>query len=915
MPSHLPRVLLAALAALSLFSLAAPAAEPMRLKEETRPLWSRSHERFIRQWLVLSEIPLAGAANGFDTDFLADAGGEAGIRPVANAPLRLADGTDLKWRPVVSWGDAIDLSSGPGIKRDLVGYAFTTISRRDDGKALLSIGSDEGVQVWVNGTRVLDRRDARQLNFDQDQVEVDLKAGDNTVLVKLEQHTGPWAFAARVLERGALVPRVQEIGPSFFESSPSALVLKTDVSADRADHEKVTVQAVAAGGKVVFESAVARGDMVRLDASGWPDGAYEIRCETRKLDHSLAAVHLPWFKGDSLAAARALVSAAATADAADPRGQTIKMLADMVLDRLGGNLDAATGNPWWVIHSPLMEFEELQLESAGAATARERPYGFYRLAWRDEIDDSPQFSRVYLPGRYDREKKWPLVLRIHGYNPANPPYVRWWSVDARHAMADTEYAGGQGVIYMEPHGRGNAFYLGLGDLDVVRAIKAAQEKFSVDPDRIYLEGDSMGGWGTWNVGTRHPDLFAAIAPIYGGVDYHSTLTEDQLAALNPLDRFLLEKNSSWAMADSLLNVPIFVRHGDVDPAVNVDFSRYGVRLLQRWGYNIRYHEQPGYAHEDMGTFAANIEWFLQQRRVASPTHVRLRTTELRNAAAYWVALESFARADRFMTVDAEIAGPNLIRLDTQNVTALTLTPGELVDATKPVKIVWNGEPQSVTAAEGRLALRSADAKDLRHGKNAAIAGPISDVINTPFAIVAGTVAANAAMKQACDRQLAALVDSWTRWQLHAPRVFKDTEISDEDAARYSLILIGGADANLLARRLANRIPLELGYDYVRIGKHSFNARDARVQFIYPNPLNPARYAVILAATSAKAMDTLVPSSLRSNSFDFTIETGPAAPEPGFLPAPSGPADNLVARGWFDAQWQFDTAYIGKETPR
>jgi dipeptidyl aminopeptidase/acylaminoacyl peptidase len=148
------------------------------------------------------------------------------------------------------------------------------------------------------------------------------------------------------------------------------------------------------------------------------------------------------------------------------------------------------------------------------------------------------------------------VVKLHGYNPANPEYVRWWGVDSRHhVLADTEYNGHQGVIYVEPHGRGNTQYLGIGDQDVVRVIQLAKERFHIDEDRVYLTGDSMGGWGTWNVGTRHPDLFAAIAPIFGGVDYHSQFSEEALAKLTPLAGYFQEKQSSWSMAESLLNVP------------------------------------------------------------------------------------------------------------------------------------------------------------------------------------------------------------------------------------------------------------------------------------------------------------------------------------------------------------------------
>ena len=170
---------------------------------------------------------------------------------------------------------------------------------------------------------------------------------------------------------------------------------------------------------------------------------------------------------------------------------------------------------------------------------------------------------------------------------ANPVYWDWWSADNR-GYVHRDYAGHGDVIYIEPHGRGNTQYLGMGDTDVLRCLSEAKRLFAVDEDRVYLTGDSMGGWGTWNVATRHPDLFAAIAPVFGGVDYHSELTEEQLAALDPVERFWQDKRSSWSMADSLINMPVYVHHGDADAAVNVEWSRYGVRMLQRWGYDVRY---------------------------------------------------------------------------------------------------------------------------------------------------------------------------------------------------------------------------------------------------------------------------------------------------------------------------------------
>ena len=437
---------------------------------------------------------------------------------------------------------------------------------------------------------------------------------------------------------------------------------------------------------------------------------------------------------------------------------------------------------------------------------------------------------------------------------------------------------------------------------MVRAIRLAKERFSVDEERVYLVGDSMGGWGTWNVATRHPDLFAAIAPIYGGADYHSQYTEETLAKLTPLERFLADKHeSSWAMAESLLNVPILVHHGDVDRSVNVDYSRYGVRLLERWGYNVRYLELPGYGHEELSVMTRVIDWFLQHQRVATPPRVRLRSAELQNASAYWVHVEQAASPKEFMVVDAEITGPNTIRIDSQNVLALSLAPA-IVDASRPVRIVWNGELHTLMADHHRLTLSAPGYQKADSNKTSVIAGPLGEIFNTPFAIVTGTASTDPAMREMCRRKAEAVVNFWKQWQRQPPRVFLDSEISDADAARYSLLLIGGADANLVARKLGR---VDIAADHVTIQGRSFAATGARVQAIYPNPLNPQRYVVLVGASSAGALSLWTPDGLRDARFDFVIEDGHV---------PSGteraPASQVwVAGGWFDYRWKIDDGLI------
>jgi predicted esterase len=761
--------------------------------------------------------------------------------------------------------------------------------------------------VWVNGRRVLARDAHRSLTPDEDSVEVDLAAGPNTLLIK-SAATG--SFTVRVLEPGTVLRRVTEIGPSLVEIQSEGFTVRTDVSAARAAAEPVKIEVVRAGGDIAFTAGAKRGDLVAVDARAFADGPYEVRLSTHTPTGLLAVTYLPWFKGDSLAFARRLAADAARADDADPRGFTLKMLAGLVDERLGVKLADAQGNPWKKIHSALMEYAEIRLEQQGKADARVRAGGFVRIAYRDDVDGTPQYARAYLPAGYDPARKWPLVLQLHGYNPANPTYVRWWSIDSRHPNLDTEFADHQQVIFMEPHGRGNTRYLGLGDNDVMRVIAEAKKSFNVDESRVYLSGESMGGWGTWNVGTRHPDTFAAIAPVFGGVDYRFEMTEEQLAALTPADRFIQERASSWARAEGLNNTPIYIHHGDMDQAVNVEWTRWAVKLLQRWGYDVRYREYPGRGHETLQTSSSNpnasIPWFLEHRLEPAPRHVRIRTPELRYAKSWWVDVRQVASPMEFADVDAEVIDRNVIRLDTRNVLEVVLTPGTaLIDPERPVRVIWNGAARELRLAGGSMRLADPAYRPAALVKTAALPGTLADFTATPFAVVIGTSARDPAMVQALREKADSFVEQWRNWQKYPPRVFTDTEITPADIARYSLVLFGGAQENRVAAAFGSKLPLRLTKDAVIVDGHAFPAPGATVQMVYPNPRNAQRYVWVVAANTSAALFSAEVSPENLPAWDFEIQDG-RRPAHGQRATPTQTA---IASGHFDYNWRYAGAFV------
>ncbi len=106
---------------------------------------------------------------------------------------------------------------------------------------------------------------------------------------------------------------------------------------------------------------------------------------------------------------------------------------------------------------------------------------------------------------------------------------------------------------------------------VLDLIESLSKEYRVDADRIYLTGVSMGGYGTWDLICRKPDLFAAALPVCGGGDP--------------------------AQADKLTKLPIWVFHGDKDTAVPPERSREMVAAIKKAGGKPEYTEFPGVGHD------------------------------------------------------------------------------------------------------------------------------------------------------------------------------------------------------------------------------------------------------------------------------------------------------------------------------
>jgi predicted peptidase len=125
-------------------------------------------------------------------------------------------------------------------------------------------------------------------------------------------------------------------------------------------------------------------------------------------------------------------------------------------------------------------------------------------------------------------------------------------------------------------------------IDVIHQLK---KEFSLDADRIYVTGASMGGSGTWDIITRYPKLFAAAAPINGVSDP--------------------------AKASLIAHMPIWAFHGQQDKVSAVQNTRNMIRELRKNGSACRYTEFEDLGHGILDTVHQKttiVKWLFSQEK-------------------------------------------------------------------------------------------------------------------------------------------------------------------------------------------------------------------------------------------------------------------------------------------------------------
>ncbi len=193
--------------------------------------------------------------------------------------------------------------------------------------------------------------------------------------------------------------------------------------------------------------------------------------------------------------------------------------------------------------------------------------------------------RLLKPDNYDPKQSYPLVVFLHGAGergddntkqlihgvaefakPENrklhPCFLVAPQCPAGQKWSDVDWGADSHKMPQEPAEPARL---------VLELIAAMQKDYSIDKKRIYITGLSMGGFGTWDLIARKPDLFAAAVPVCGGGDE--------------------------ATAPAIAKLPIWAFHGAKDTVVKPSRSVHMIDAIKKAGGDPKYTEYPNVGHD------------------------------------------------------------------------------------------------------------------------------------------------------------------------------------------------------------------------------------------------------------------------------------------------------------------------------
>lgn len=440
--------------------------------------------------------------------------------------------------------------------------------------------------------------------------------------------------------------------------------------------------------------------------------------------------------------------------------------------------------------------------------------GVREVFYHSNLDDSTVRMVIRVPKEYDPEKAHPVMFALSTEK------------DEGYCFGPIEELVKEPCIWVDVTGRGFTGGSYVGEASTMEIIRWVKERFHIDEDRVYLLGNSNGGYATYSIAQTHPHMAAAIYP-HVGYPYVETV-------------------------GNLSNTPVYQTVSPQDH-VFAGHENEVKRLLSQYGnyHQIDFRDMthndfvPYYHHKGI------LNAMLQAKRDRYPNRIIYSTERNRYLESFWIRLHGIAKGKLRAKIKAEV-------IDSHTIT-VALTGSDGITITIPPQI----DRKDFTVIINKTSFKFHDYVDksiiFRKNKNWVVAEkepPIDyrkgtgllDVYLDSLRLI---VPKNS---EDCLREIAS---HFARPNTNGvdPRVYVDYPIYEDDNVpkhilQYNLILFDIGNQNEYVRRFADKL-------MIRYDKAGYEYKGNRVEGEYlllqviPNPYNPKRSITIVSMNDTK----------------------------------------------------------------